>query len=95
MVKLNLNSKVKFKLTPIGAEIYYNQFEYINKILLQKGLKPFEKKMPNVDKNGFTEMQLHQFIDLYGRHIGVGKPNVIDDISLYIDEKELKKVGEE
>ena len=92
MKKLNMNCRVKVKLTPLGADIFYHQFDEINKIIEKNGGKRLENMMPQIDKNGYTEFQLWQFIELYGEHIGMARPNVVSDISLYIDDEDLEAV---
>ena len=87
-MKLNLNEKVKFKLTDLGKDIYYHQYDDINSF--REGMPTlFDPEMPEVDENGYTEMQLWCFIELYGKHIGMGKPNVIEPLEI-IFETELE-----
>ena len=77
--KINLNEIVKVKLTPYGAEIYYKQFDELNK---QRGREICKPHMPRIDKDGYTEFQLWHFIELYGEHIGMCKPNVIEPLEI-------------
>lgn len=77
--KINLNETIKVKLTPYGAEIYYKQFDELNKQYGREICKPL---MPRIDKDGYTEFQLWHFIELYGQHIGVGKTNVIEPLDI-------------
>ena len=77
--KINLNETIKVKLTPYGAEIYYKQFDELNKQYGREICKPL---MPRIDKDGYTEFQLWNFIELYGQHIGVCKPNVIEPLDI-------------
>ena len=77
--KINLNEIVKVKLTPLGAEIYYKQFDELNKKCEREICKPH---MPRIDKDGYTEFQLWNFIELYGEHIGMCKPNVIEPLDI-------------
>ena len=77
--KINLNEIVKVKLTPLGAEIYYKQFDELNKECGREICKPH---MPQIDKDGYTEFQLWHFIELYGEHIGMCKPNVIEPLDI-------------
>ena len=79
--KINLNDRIKFKLTPFGAEIYYHQYDEINK---KAGRTVIEPHMPKIDKDGYTENTLWAFMELYGNHIGVGKRNVIDPINIFV-----------
>lgn len=77
--KINLNEKIKVKLTPYGTEIYYKQFDELNKQYEREICKPH---MPQIDKDGYTEFQLWHFIELYGQHIGMCKPNVIEPLDI-------------
>ena len=77
--KINLNEIIKVKLTPYGAEIYYKQFDELNK---QRGREICKPQMPRIDKDGYTEFQLWHFIELYGDHIGMCKPNVIEPLDI-------------
>lgn len=77
--KINLNETIKVKLTPYGAEIYYKQFDELNKQYDREICKP---QMPQIDKDGYTEFQLWNFIELYGQHIGMCKPNVIEPLDI-------------
>ena len=79
VAKINLNEKVKVKLTPLGAEIYYKQFDELNEKCGREICKPH---MPQIDKDGYTEFQLWNFIELYGEHIGMCKPNVIEPLDI-------------
>lgn len=81
--KINLNETIKVKLTPYGAEIYYKQFDELNKQYDREICKP---QMPQIDKDGYTEFQLWNFIELYGQHIGMCKPNVIEPIEIVLCE---------
>lgn len=82
--KINLNDTIKVKLTPYGAEIYYKQFDKLNKQYEKEICKPH---MPQIDKDGYTEFQLWHFIELYGEHIGMCKPNVIEPLEIVLKEE--------
>ena len=73
-IRINLNETIKVKLTDLGKKIYYHQHDRTNQIA---GIKICEPKFPEEDENGYTEIQLWVFIELYGEHIGVTLPNVI------------------
>lgn len=77
--KINLNEAIKVKLTTYGAEIYYKQFDEVNK---RHGREICKPHMPRIDKDGYTEFQLWHFIELYGEHIGMCKPNVIEPLDI-------------
>lgn len=95
MKKLNLNDSVKVKLTPLGAEIYFHQFDDLNKVLSSKGAKPVTPHMPKIDEDGYTLFQLWDFIHLYGEYINIGKQNVIIDMNFYIPDNNLTEAETE
>lgn len=80
--KINLNDRIKVKLTPLGAEIYYHQYDELNKKIKANGGTQLEPIMPEIDKDGYTEFTFHHFISLYGNHIGMCKPNVIEPLDI-------------
>lgn len=84
--KINLNDIIKVKLAPLGAEIYYHQYDEVNKKIKKNGGTELEPLMPQIDKDGFTEFQLWHFMELYGKHIGMCKPNVIEPLNIIIAE---------
>ena len=77
--RINLNEWVKVKLTDLGKEIYYHQYDKLNKVYGREMLKP---SFPSEDEDGYTRFQLWKFIQLYGAHIGMGAPNVIDPLEI-------------
>lgn len=92
MMALNLNETIKVKLTDLGKEIYYHQHDQLDEYLRGRGFKGLERHFPAVDKDGYTSFQLWSFIELYGPHMGMEKPNVIEPLNIYIDEGDLLKV---
>lgn len=81
---INLNDYVKVKLTDLGKDIYYHRFDQVNKYIKERGGKPITPYMPKVDSEGKTKIQLWEFIELYGNHIGMTKPNVIEPLDLEV-----------
>lgn len=79
MEKINLNMTVKVKLNPKGVEVYYHQYDE----LIDAGEK-VERQLPPVDKDGFTEIQLWRFINIFGRYLTMGAPPVMEDMNIYI-----------
>lgn len=92
MKKFNLNDYVKVKLTPRGVDIYFHRYDDTNEYILSHGGKPLERRMPRIDKDGFTEFQLWEFIQLYGNYIGPCNESVTTDIFLYLKDDDLKNV---
>lgn len=85
--KLNMNDCIRVKLTDHGKYIYYHRFDDA----IRRGLR-FKREYPKVDSNGFTTFQLWHFIELYGRYISITQPNVVEDISFYINPEDLDDV---
>ena len=77
--KINLNDRIRVRLTPLGVKIFYSQFDELN---LSLGREVLEPHMPAINKDGYTEMQLWHFIQLYGPYIGVGRENVIEPLDI-------------
>lgn len=84
--KINLNDRIKVKLTPLGVKIYYHQHDELNKKIKENGGTQLEPRMPEIDKDGFTEFTLWHFMELYGEHIGMCKPNVIEPLNIVVAE---------
>lgn len=78
-IRINLNEPIKVKLTDWGKEIYYHQYDRLNQIA---GRKICEPKFPKEDENGYTGFQLWCFIELYGEHMGMALPNVIEPLEI-------------
>lgn len=78
-IRINLNEPIKAKLTDWGKEIYYHQYDRTNQIAGREICKP---KFPKEDENGYTEFQLWCFIELYGMHMGMTLPNVIEPLEI-------------
>ena len=78
-IKININDFIKVKLTDLGKDIFYHKFDEVN---AQYGREILRPRYPKEDENGYTEFQLWDFMQLYGSHIGVSYPNVIDPIDI-------------
>ena len=78
-IRINLNEPIKVKLTDWGKEIYYHQYDRTNQIVGREICKP---KFPKEDENGYTEFQLWCFMELYGEHMGMTLPNVIEPLEI-------------
>ena len=83
--RLNLNEKIKVKLTDLGRDIYYHRYDRL--IEANINIKP---SFPKEDKNGFSTFQLWDFMNIYGSYIGMCLPNVTEDLYLYVEEESLK-----
>ena len=83
-VSINLNDWIKVKLTDFGKMIYYHQYDNINKFMGKEFCKP---KLPKVDEDGYTEFQLWCFMELYGNHMGMTLPNVIEPLEIIVKQE--------
>lgn len=83
---LNLNDNIKVKLTDLGKDIYYHQYDRTNKFVGKEICKP---SFPKEDENGYTEFQLWCFMELYGPHMGMTLPNVIQPLDLIIEPERI------
>lgn len=81
-VRINLNEVVKFKLTDLGKDIFYHQYDEVNDWIRKRGGRPLQPTMPKVDKDGYTRMQLWNFMEVFGSHFGMAKPNVIEPLEI-------------
>ena len=90
MRKLNINELIKVKLTDLGKDVYYHQYDVVNRYYGKEIIKPH---YPEVDENGFTEFQLHEFMNLYGPLAINGGPQFIKDNNIYIYEKDLREIN--
>ena len=84
-IRINLNELIKVKLTDWGKEIYYHQYDRTNQIAGREICKP---RFPREDENGYTEFQLWCFIELYGTHMGMALPNVIEPLEIVYERRQ-------
>lgn len=84
-IRINLNELIKVKLTDWGKEIYYHQYDRTNQIAGREICKP---RFPREDENGYTEFQLWCFIELYGMHMGMALPNVIEPLEIVYERRQ-------
>lgn len=82
-ITINLNDIVKVKLTDVGKDIYYHQNDDLNEEIRQRGGKPVEARMPKVDEDGYTSLQLWTLMNLYGPHIAAWKKLPFETNILY------------
>lgn len=77
--RINLNERIKVKLTDYGKEIYYHMND---DMFRQTGLSVFKPEFPKTDEEGYTTFQLWDFIHIYGNYIGMGLPEVINPLEI-------------
>ena len=85
-VVININEKVKVKLSDVGKDIYYHRFDAYNSMAKPIGIKLLEPTMPKVDADGYSCFQLWELMETYGPHIGICRPVPFDcDILFRMD----------
>ena len=84
---INLNDRIKVKLTAHGQEVYRSRWEELNRMAGRVVVFPHYAQ---VDKEGYTSFQLWDFMETFGEHIGMAKTNVIDPINIYLAEEKEK-----
>jgi hypothetical protein len=67
MVKFNVNSMVKVKLTDIGWGILRDDRER-----MKKGIPTHDWSLPKPDEDGYLTYQFWCFMQLFGPHIHMG-----------------------
>lgn len=77
--RINLNERIKVKLTDYGKEIYYHRFD---DVFRQTEPSVFKPEFPKTDEEGYTTFQLWDFIHIYGNYIGMGLPAVIKPLEI-------------
>ena len=92
MKLINLNKKIKIKLTPKGVDIFYHKDDELNKWLKSIKAIPYEPCMPEIDKDGYTEMPLLVFMNIFGEHLGTGAPAGINPVVIYINDEDIEDV---
>ena len=83
-IKLNPNEYVRFKPTEYGMDIFYHQFDGIIQLYPQISIKPH---FPELDADGHMKMQLWCFMELYGPHMHLGSPAIIENNDIFYEAK--------
>lgn len=89
MKKLNLNCIIKVKLTDYGKDAFYHQYDELNRHIIKSGGTPIKPRFPDVDSEGYSKFQLWDFMHIYGKHMMLAAPNVIEPLDIYINDDDL------
>ena len=90
MKKFSVNDMVKVKLTDVGKDIFYHQFDDLNEMYNEVMIKP---RYPEVDDEGFTKFQLWHLMNIYGPHLRLGGDAPFEDCAIYISCGDLEEVS--
>lgn len=72
-VRINLNEIVKFKLPERGKEVYRHRHD---------GLEP------KLDDDGYMSMQLWTFMQVFGEHMILGAPEVVNPLEIIYEQED-------
>ena len=81
MDKINLNDKIKVKLTALGVQIHFNHYNKVNTDYKRQIIK-LQNCRPVIDEEGYTEYQLWEFMNIFGNYLYNGAENVILPIEI-------------
>lgn len=87
LLRLNLNSTVRFKLTDKGRELHKYDFEefwnYRNRpaSVVYRPLKE--------DEEGYSKMQLWDFMNIFGKYISLGCELPVEEALIFIKGSDL------
>jgi len=77
LVKINLNDRIKVKLTVKGIKAYIDHMNEPNE--RAKIGRPIKTKwlLPSIDDEGYTQFQLWEFINIFGHYFYLGNNDVV------------------
>ena len=90
MKTLNINSYVRIKITSFGIEKLKKNHEILRKEFPLLG----EFTPPEVDEDGFFEMQLWEVMNTFGEDLHNGNMNLPFSPDIQIDEAQFEKEEE-
>lgn len=76
-VRISLNDRIKVKLTKRGLDIFRERNRELSERLMSAGVLLSGIGDPVTDEDGYSYMQLWQFIQIYGSHISSTEAPVI------------------
>ena len=71
-MKININARIKVKLTPHGERIHFDHY-----YRLLKDKYPLRECLPKQDADGYTQYQIWEFANIFGPYIYNGAEQVI------------------
>ena len=90
MKTLNINSDVRIKLTSFGIEKLKKDHEELRRNIPSIG----NFTPPEVDEDGFCEMQLCKVMKTFGKFLYSGSPNLPFETNIQIDDEQFEKSEE-
>lgn len=84
-VKININDKIKVRLSAYGVDLFSKRYFDINRLSDDLyGRRLVVNTMPEIDSDGYTQFQLHDFMALYGQHMVMGGKAVLNDMNIIV-----------
>lgn len=80
---INMNDRIKVRLNDRGRDIWYHQYDEIAKEYPKCGIRP---SYPKTDENGYTDMQLWVFMELYGPYTHMCMDSYLDSLNIVVVE---------
>lgn len=88
LIKFNVNSSVRVKLTDEGRKIHRDRHDNLRK-KLPSGVE-FNYRPPEEDADGYSKWQLWELMQVFGPHICLGCVNPFDtEIQFIVDSKNI------
>ena len=88
LLRLNLNSTIRFKLTDKGRELHkydYDEFwSYHSNRPTSVVYRPLEE-----DEEGYSKMQLWDFMNIFGKYIILGCELPVEEANIFIKGSDL------
>ena len=89
MISVNLNEIIKVKFTDYGRDIYYHRYDSLIEWAERSGVgtKYIFPSYPEVGEDGYSEIQLWEFMQVFGSYIHMGMREVVTEGNcIYLDE---------
>lgn len=87
MKTLNINNKVRIKLTPCGIEKLKRKHEELLSFCPSIG----KFTPPETDKDGYCEMQLWEIMSTFGEDMHMGNMNLPFETNIQIDDAQFEE----
>ena len=85
-IPINVNERVKVKLTKLGEEVYQKQYDAMNEILVGMGARPLEPIDLASDEKGYVEFQIWDLMKIFGEFMYLGAPPMFESNLIYLFE---------
>ena len=86
-VEVNLNHHIRVKLNDKGKSLYNNRYsdKFSPSLLAQLNIKPLV-----IDHEGYSQFQLHEFMEIFGNHFGPSAQDIpIESMNVMVQRNNL------